>query len=343
MIALPTVLLAVLTALFLWWFSTGALLWLARCAIAPAAATWARAEGGAIDPETGQRGVHQGEQRDEQRGGQKNALLGACVLLGVSLYGSASLSGTATVEAAYLSFLCGLGAWGFVELTFLTGVLTGPVTRPCPPHATGLRRFGLAVGTLLWHELAILGVGAALIALSWGAPNQTGAWSFALLMALRISAKLNLFLGVPYPPTALLPRPLAHLESYFRVRRFTLLLPVAITTATALATLIAWRAASPSIDAFSATAYALIWTLLVLGIAEHWFLILPVRESALWRWFLERESPSDAPIGRSDTGTTHTRVIASDTGAKNTFGPYIPITTEGTSNEKGGTASPEAA
>ncbi|MEM6677898.1 MAG: putative photosynthetic complex assembly protein PuhE [Pseudomonadota bacterium] len=331
MISLPPVLLAVLAALFLWWFSTGVLLWLARRALA--------ADAGGMDG--GGAGIVLSGGQGWRRG-QTTALIGASGLLIVSLWGAAALGNLATVEGAYLSFLCGLGAWGFVELTFLTGVLTGPITRPCPPQATGLRRFGLAVGTLLWHELAILAVGAVLIALTWGAPNQTGTWSFALLMALRISAKLNLFLGVPYPPTALLPGPLAHLESYFRVRRFTLLLPLAVTTATALATLVAWRAASPGLDPFSATAYALFWTLLVLGIAEHWFLILPVRESALWRWFLEREETPD-PTSRNALHVAKGRVKASEAGVVGTLRPYVGATTDGTGKDKGGSASPEAA
>ncbi|MEM7497127.1 MAG: putative photosynthetic complex assembly protein PuhE [Pseudomonadota bacterium] len=308
-------LLAVLAALFLWWFSTGALIWLARI------------------------GAGMGGAR-----GKAMVLAGAFALLVASLAGSAALSGSATVEAAYLSFLCGLGAWGFVELTFLTGIVTGPVTRPCPPGATGLRRFRLALGTLLWHEFAILAVGAALVALAWGAPNQTGAWSFALLMGLRVSAKLNLFLGVPYPPTALLPRPLAHLESYFRIRPFTALLPITITAATALATLVAWRAASPALDPFHATAYALFWTLLVLGIAEHWFLILPVRESALWRWFLERETTPAPPLAQGGEETAaDRRGKASGTGAIGARRAYLPGTKRGASNEKGGTASPKPA
>ncbi|MEL6577998.1 MAG: putative photosynthetic complex assembly protein PuhE [Pseudomonadota bacterium] len=319
MTALSPALLAVLAALFLWWFSTGALIWLARMGAAM---------GGLA--------------------GKVTVLAGALALLVASLGGSAALGGATTVEAAYLSFLCGLGAWGFVELTFLTGLIAGPVTRPCPPGARGIRRFGLALGTLLWHELAILLVGALLLAMVWGAPNQTGAWSFALLMGLRISAKLNLFLGVPYPPTAMLPRPLAHLESYFRVRPFTALLPLTITAATALATLVAWRAASPELDAFHATAYALFWTLLVLGIAEHWFLILPVRESALWRWFLERDASaapraSDAFTKPGDHAAADSRGKASGTGVIANRRAYVPGVGGDASNEKGGTASPKPA
>ncbi|MEM8623959.1 MAG: putative photosynthetic complex assembly protein PuhE [Pseudomonadota bacterium] len=315
--ALHPALAAVPAALFLWWFSTGALLWLARL------------------------GSRRGSPGGSRGGGAMGGvtIIGtAAVLLAASLWGSAALAGEATVAAAYTSFLCGLGAWGFVELTFLTGFLAGPVTRPCPVGATGRRRFGLALGTVLWHEIAILAVGGALLATCWGAVNQTGAWAYILLMAMRVSAKLNLFLGVPYPPTAMLSRPLSHLESYFRVRRFSALLPIVITAATALATLVAWRAATPGLDAFHATAYALFWTLLVLGIAEHWFLILPVRESVLWRWFLERE-PRSRPASTAAQG----RGQPSRTGAHAPSGSYLTGATHVAGNEEGGASRPRPA
>ncbi|MEO0820035.1 MAG: putative photosynthetic complex assembly protein PuhE [Pseudomonadota bacterium] len=255
---------AVLVALFLWWFCTGLLFWLGRHLAGRHASA---------------------------------GLFGGALLLAPSLLGLSAVAEDTTVAGAYLSFFCGLGAWSFVELTFLAGALTGPVRRPCPAGMIGWPRFRLALGTVLWHELAIVAVGAVMLWISLGAPNQTGAWTFVLLTVMRISAKLNLFLGLPYPPVALLPAHLSHLESYFRVRRFTALLPAAITAGTALATLIAWHAAAPGLDPFHATAYALFWTLLVLGVAEHWFLILPVRESALWHWFIGPAPHGAAVLG----------------------------------------------
>ncbi|MGF1553831.1 MAG: putative photosynthetic complex assembly protein PuhE [Paracoccaceae bacterium] len=258
---------AVAAALFLWWFSTGALIWLAGAALG--------------------------------RGAGRSLVLGAGALaLGAALVGLDALGAYQGPMAVYLSFLCGLAAWGVVEVAFLTGALTGPVARPCPPDARGPRRFALALGTLLWHELALVAVGLAMIAITMGAETRTGTLAFALLMAMRVSAKLNLFLGVPYPPAELLPRPLAHLESYFRVRRPTLLLPLSVTAATAAATVIAWLAAEPGLDPTALTGYALLWTLLVLGILEHWFLILPVREAALWRWFTGHLAIEARPAAR---------------------------------------------
>ncbi|MEL6335008.1 MAG: putative photosynthetic complex assembly protein PuhE [Pseudomonadota bacterium] len=284
---LATALSAVATALFLWWFSTGLLFWLAR---------HARSAYGVL-------GLGGG-------------------ILAVSLAGLAATAPVASVPAVYLSFLCGIGAWAFLEISFLTGLITGPVKIPCPPQVRGFERFTLALGTLLWHELAILAVGVVMWVIVWGAENQVGAWAFTLLMGMRISAKLNLFLGVPYPPSALLPTPLAHLRSYFRERPFTPLLPAVITTSTALATLVAWHAADPAVTAVQAVGLALIWTLLVLGILEHWFLILPVREGALWSWFTGLPAGDGAPQGRPHGAPD--RVKASASATRETAPTYLP-------------------
>ena len=268
-------LLSVLVALFLWWFGTGALFWVAQRAIT--------------------------------RGGRGIAMAGASVLLAVAVWGLWTLGAGTTHEAAYLSFACGLAVWAWVELGLLLGYVTGPEKRPCPPGLAGPERFFRALGVVLWHEIALLALGVLLVWLTWGAANQIGAWTFVLLAAMRISAKLNLFLGVPYPPGLPLPGHLVHMATYFRRSSPTALMPAAITVATAVATLVAWRAANPALDPFHVTAYMLFWTMLVLGIVEHWFLILPVEESVIWQWFIRaRNSTKPAPVcSRSNRDPAH--------------------------------------
>jgi putative photosynthetic complex assembly protein 2 len=56
---------------------------------------------------------------------------------------------------AYCAFTCALLVWGWHELSFLTGWITGPRRAPARP-ARGLARFVQAVQAILWHELAIL-------------------------------------------------------------------------------------------------------------------------------------------------------------------------------------------
>ena len=44
--------------------------------------------------------------------------------------------------------------------------------------------------------MAILASGLMIVAITWGAPNQIGTQTFAVLWVMRISAKLNVFLSV---------------------------------------------------------------------------------------------------------------------------------------------------
>ena len=141
--SLPPVFWAVLAALFLWWFSTGVLFWLA-----------------------GPRERGRGQPR------RTGIVALSAALLATALATATAVAGHASVLTAYASFLGGLGAWAFIELTFLSGLLTGPVRTPCPPGLSGTRRFVRALGTLLWHELAILGLGALMIWLTWGMPKR---------------------------------------------------------------------------------------------------------------------------------------------------------------------------
>lgn len=261
--------LVVLSALFLWWASTGAILWRVR-----------RADLGGPDDHLW------------------SVLLGLPLLLG----GVAGLHATArdlTPGAIYLAFLSALAIWGWLELAFLSGVIAGPNRRPCPP-GLGLRaRFWRAMGTVLWHELALL-AGLALCAqIVVDAPNRFGLWAFAVLFFARISAKLNLFLGVPRIHTEFLPRPLAHLASHFRLAPMNPVFPLsvlALTLATACWAGRAWTAADPALQ----TGHVLLTALTALALLEHWFMVLPLPDQKLWRWMLpdRPRAPAPAPSPR---------------------------------------------
>ncbi len=64
--------------------------------------------------------------------------------------------------------------------------------------------------------------------MAWGHDNMLGAQAFALLFALRLSAKLNIFLGVPAFVDEMLPPHLAYLRSYFVRAPFNPLLPFSL-------------------------------------------------------------------------------------------------------------------
>ena len=74
--------------------------------------------------------------------------------------------------------------------------------------------FVYAVQTCLWHELAIVVAAVAIVWLTWGGANQVGAWTFLMLLGMKLSAKLNVFLGVRNLNEEFLPEHLSFLKSY---------------------------------------------------------------------------------------------------------------------------------
>ena len=187
----------------------------------------------------------------------------------------------ASATGAYAGFGGALLLWAWVELAFLTGAVVGPRRAPCPP-GTGRARLFFAVQAVLYHELALLAVGAALLAATWGAANMTALWVFAVLWCMRASAKLNLHFGVPNLGDELLPPRLRYLGTYFSRGPATPLLPATVGLA-ALAALPLWKSAF----ALEASGHAgveavILATLLSLAILEHLMMVLPIPQSRLW-------------------------------------------------------------
>jgi putative photosynthetic complex assembly protein 2 len=251
--------LPVLFALFVWWFGTGIVLCLVR-----------------IGPRK-----------------LSIAIVGATVALVASAYGLVATAGVMTVSGAYLAFSCAILAWCWLEITFLTGHVTGPRKSACPVGASGWRRVGLAISAILYHELALVAFGVGIIALTWQGANQVGAATFLILWIMRLSAKLNLFLGVPFLNDDLLPERLGHLKSYFSCRPMNAFFPLAVTASTILATLLSVGALEAKTE-FGTTAFLLLATLVALAVLEHWFMVVPVPVRAIWEWSMGARH-ADAP------------------------------------------------
>jgi putative photosynthetic complex assembly protein 2 len=255
---------AALSALFLWWFSTGIILWRVR-----------RADNEGHDAHLW------------------SVILGLPLLFGGTVGLNETLSDT-SATGAYLAFLSALSVWAWIELAFLSGVICGPNTRPCPTYATETERFFRAIGTIAWHELLLVAVLAALVILSDGAANIFGLWTFAILFFARISAKLNLFFGVPRIHTEFLPRPLAHLASHFRRAPMNWVFPVSITALSYASYCWMERAYSATTDG-ALIGFTLLSALTLLALLEHWFMVIPLPDQKLWRWMLpERKSQPHA-------------------------------------------------
>ena len=193
-------------------------------------------------------------------------------------------AGSKSVGGAYAGFAAAIVIWGWHEMSFLMGHVSGPNRAPCPPGAVGWARFKAATATVIHHELAIAATATLLFAITWGQPNQAAPLTFLLLFALRLSAKFNLFLGVPNLSDEVFPEHLAYLKSYFRTRAMNPLFPVSLAFGGGLAAW-AWAASETAPAGSGAAACAtLLAGLATLGVVEHLFLVLPMRDAKLFRW-----------------------------------------------------------
>lgn len=222
------------------------------------------------------------------------SLLSATLLLALALYCLAVTSTDTSVGGAYLAFTSGVLVWAWQEVSFLMGFVTGPRRSACPDGCSGWQHFGHAIQAILYHELALIAAAAAVVAVTWDGPNQTGTWTFLILWAMRTSAKLNLFLGVRNLSAELLPDHLRYLKGFFTKRPMNLLFPLSVTAATVVATALVQTAVHPATSEFQAAGLTFLATLMALAILEHWLLVLPLPTTALWRWGLRSRSAPPA-------------------------------------------------
>ena len=252
-----------LFALFVWWFSTGIIMYLDGL----------------------------------PRRTFKWSMIGATVVLGASLWGLYATRGDTTVGGAYAGFTCGLLAWGWQEISFYMGFVTGTRKQPCEEGCRGWRHFGHAIQTSLWHELAIIASAIAVVALTWHAANQVGIWTFMVLWWMHQSAKLNVFLGVRNLNEEFLPEHLQFLRSFLTRKPMNLLFPVSITVSTVILVHLIDAAVAPGVSRFDAAGFCFLSVLMALAVLEHWLLVLPLPAAALWGWSLSsRKAKAVAPF-----------------------------------------------
>ncbi len=261
--------IAAALALFIWWFATGAILFVVK-----------RADRGGRDAHIW------------------SVLLGLPVLF-AGVVGFIGSLDDASVNGVYLGFLSALAIWGWIELAFLSGVITGPNRFDCPIGTPQWERFIRAWGTIAYHELLLAGALGLMGWLSWGSENIFGFWTFAVLFFARVSAKLNLFFGVPKINTEFLPEPLRHLPSHFRFAKMNALFPVSVTALTfAIA---CWFERLYAVDdPAHLVGFALLASMTALALLEHWFMVLPLPDEKLWRWMIPAPKTNDKTMMRED-------------------------------------------
>lgn len=258
-----TLAIAVAYVLFVWWFSTGAVLLLVGLSA------------------------------------RHDALLksGAVVLAAASLAGIVASSSDTTAAGAYCAFTCAILLWGAVEISLLAGWITGPRPQRCPSGVAGAERVGFALQAIAYHELLLIAAAGLTFAVTASAANHLGWWTFASLLVLRQSAKINLFLGVRTLNDELMPAQVDFLRSYFAKKPMNWLFPLSVTAATAAMVFFVVTAMTATTE-FDELAFALLAVLVALGALEHWFMVLPISVTDLWRWSVRgkpAETPSVAP------------------------------------------------
>ncbi len=254
-------------AAFVWWFSTGAVLLL----------------------------VGLSARFDALR------LLAAGALTAAALYGLATSANELSVVSAYTAFTATILLWGAQEIAFLAGWLTGPRAEPCPPDARGLRRLGLALAAILYHELSLLVCGVAVLIATSGGVNPVGLWTFMALWVLRQSSKINLFLGVPVTNDELMPPQVAFLKTYFARQPVGAFFTLSVTLAIAMLAIMIQRMVEVAVTPFEIASLGLVSALFALGIVEHWFMLLPLPALTLWGWGV-RSQPRGIDMQESQMG-----------------------------------------
>lgn len=239
-------------ALLSWWLGTGAILWLVR--LKASSFRW--------------------------------SLLLASAALVLGLMGAAYSMRSTGAASAYLAFASVILMWSWHELAFLTGWLTGPRRIALEAGARGTRRLLQSVQAVAYHELALLLNFAVLWALQMGEPNHVALCTYALLWCMRVSAKFNLFLGVPQTGAQYLPAHLSYLASYFKRAAVT---PFFFLTLTGSALTLVWLIGQVHTGLVTATTgWVLLATLLGLAIVEHVLMAFPLSIEKLWGWAMSR-------------------------------------------------------
>ncbi len=247
--------------LFVWWFSTGAILYL----------------------------------NNLPQYTYKWSFLGVTCVLGGSLYGLYVTSHSDTIASAYWSFTFGLLAWAWTQFTFFAGLITGPRTTACPSTCKGPRHFWHAVETSMYHEISAALLGVAICFTTMTGKNHVGSWTYTIIWLMHSSAKINAVLGVRNLNDHFFPDHLRYLSGFLKKRSMNLLFPVSITVSTVAAAVLWHKAIEIQHDRFELLAYTFYIVILALGILEHWFLVLPIPAEALWNWSVKASKALTGP------------------------------------------------
>lgn len=224
-------------------------------------------------------------------------MLGAVVAALCAIAAIAATRSTETTESALVGFAGAIAIWGCIEMAFLMGYVVGPSRKDCPPGLRLWPRFKASWAAIAHHEIALLAGLVTISILVAGRPNPVALQTFGLMWAMRLSTKLNIFLGVSSAGQEYLPSTVRHLGTYFAYAPMNPLFPISVTAATAATVLFITAALNPLATSHEATGFTILATFAGLALFEHWLLVLPLKMSVIWPWAEQQEPP--VPPGAS--------------------------------------------
>lgn len=246
----------VLFVILLWWFSTGAVLWLSM----------------------------------RPRHKLPLGLLSITIVAAIGFASATIAANSAQTWAPYVGFASALAIWAWVEFTFLTGLITGPRTKTCPQNISEPVRFRLAFRTISRHEFALLIALLAVFLITYAGTDHTAVLTFLTLWVMRVSAKLTIFSGVPAFSKEIMPESIRHLHSYFREDRIGPVFWFSTLVCTLLLCGALYALAFGLVPPDRVAQAVLLTTLVALAAFEHWMMVLPFEETALWKWAISSNS-----------------------------------------------------
>ena len=191
---------------------------------------------------------------------------------------------------AYAAFTAAILVWGWQEMAFLMGFITGPSRLPCPPECSGVQRFTAAAQAIIYHEASLLFSLLVVLAITRTGSNRVGVLTFLVLWVMRLSAKLNLFLGVRNRSEDFLPHHLHYLQTFFKRKNINPLFPFSVVLPSIVAVL-GWVEVFAH-QPMSAESLGLnfVCALLSLAVLEHLFMVLPLNPALFWGWATRSQS-----------------------------------------------------
>lgn len=263
----------VLYALFLWWFTTGLIMVVYGCT----------------------------------RRVQRIYFALATVVMLAALGGLFLTRNETHPLAIYAAVTCGTVVWGWQMASYYLGFVTGyPLDRNRLPGRAEqerkpvalARRFRLALGASLHHELLVLVFVLGLSALIGPHANRWGLWMFLALWLMHSSAKLNVFFGVRNFRIEFLPPHMHGLGRLLSRRPINLFFAISVGVASSVVLMLIYHAFVLDTTPGQTVGALLLGTMILLGVIEQWLLVLPL-SFALWGWSV-RSLPSSHSSSQPD-------------------------------------------